>query len=181
MADKVFLMGQGRIVESGSPEELYANPATAYGARFLGRGPVLPIARLESADGRCRALTALGSFLCESEPRVERGPSREPASEVAGGDRDSLSLFFPADAVRPLGGSGIEGKDNTFSGRVIDSSFAGRFRRIRISCEARGEGKEEAGMGGRIEVEVEVAASLKPHVGEAMTFLVPPPVCRFLR
>jgi len=36
MADRVVLIREGRIEQEGSPEELYARPATLFAARFIG-------------------------------------------------------------------------------------------------------------------------------------------------
>jgi len=48
MADRVILMREGRIEQEGSPEELYARPATLFAARFIGT-PAMNIVAL--ADG----------------------------------------------------------------------------------------------------------------------------------
>ena len=40
MADRVVLLRAGRIEQVGSPEELYARPATAFTARFIGAPPM---------------------------------------------------------------------------------------------------------------------------------------------
>src|SRR5690242_10470951 len=40
MADQVVLMRAGRIEQVGSPEELYARPATAFTASFIGAPPM---------------------------------------------------------------------------------------------------------------------------------------------
>ena len=40
MADRVVLLRDGRIEQDGSPEELYARPATAFTARFIGAPPM---------------------------------------------------------------------------------------------------------------------------------------------
>ena len=40
MADRVVLMRAGRIEQVGSPEELYARPATAFTASFIGAPPM---------------------------------------------------------------------------------------------------------------------------------------------
>lgn len=40
MADKVVLMRDGHIEQEGTPEDLYANPATTFAARFLGTPPM---------------------------------------------------------------------------------------------------------------------------------------------
>jgi sn-glycerol 3-phosphate transport system ATP-binding protein len=45
MADQVVLLRGGRVEQDGTPEELYARPATSFAARFLGTPPmnVLPL------------------------------------------------------------------------------------------------------------------------------------------
>src|SRR4030095_15208188 len=40
MADRVVLLRNGRIEQVGSPEELYARPATEFTARFVGAPPM---------------------------------------------------------------------------------------------------------------------------------------------
>ncbi len=47
MADRVVLLRNGRIEQVGSPEELYAKPATAFTASFIGA----PAMNLMNADG----------------------------------------------------------------------------------------------------------------------------------
>jgi sn-glycerol 3-phosphate transport system ATP-binding protein len=49
MADRVVLIREGRIEQEGSPEELYARPATMFAARFIGT-PGMNLLGL--ADGR---------------------------------------------------------------------------------------------------------------------------------
>ncbi len=44
MADVVVLMKDGRIEQSGSPQELYENPATAFSASFIGTPPMTLLA-----------------------------------------------------------------------------------------------------------------------------------------
>ena len=49
MADRVVLIREGRIEQEGSPEDLYARPATMFAARFIGT-PGMNLLNL--ADGR---------------------------------------------------------------------------------------------------------------------------------
>lgn len=61
LSDRIVLMNQGLTIQSGSPQELYERPATAFAAEFLGRANLL--------QGRLRAipqkgiLTSRGIFL----------------------------------------------------------------------------------------------------------------------
>jgi len=59
MADRVVLLNKGRVEQVASPRELYARPATAFAARFIGTPP-MNLAAL--AGGAIRgSTTALGA------------------------------------------------------------------------------------------------------------------------
>lgn len=49
MADRVVLLRNGRIEQVGSPEDLYARPATAFTASFIG-APPMNLLKLNGAD-----------------------------------------------------------------------------------------------------------------------------------
>ena len=51
MADRVILMREGRIEQEGSPEELYARPATMFAARFIGTPPTNLVALADCPAG----------------------------------------------------------------------------------------------------------------------------------
>jgi sn-glycerol 3-phosphate transport system ATP-binding protein len=53
MADRVILMREGRVEQEGTPEALYARPATEFAARFIGTPP-MNLVRL--ADGPAGAV-----------------------------------------------------------------------------------------------------------------------------
>ncbi len=40
MADRIILMSAGRIVQNGTPAELYERPASLFAARFIGGAPM---------------------------------------------------------------------------------------------------------------------------------------------
>jgi sn-glycerol 3-phosphate transport system ATP-binding protein len=51
MADHVILIREGRIEQEGSPEELYARPATTFAARFIGTPAMNLVALEDGAQG----------------------------------------------------------------------------------------------------------------------------------
>jgi sn-glycerol 3-phosphate transport system ATP-binding protein len=97
MADRVVVLREGRIEQDASPEELYARPATAFVARFIGTPPMN---MLRLADGPGGA--------------VIRG-SATPVLERAAGD--GLLLGIRPEEAR-LAAAGVPA-------RVIDGEYLG--------------------------------------------------------
>jgi iron(III) transport system ATP-binding protein len=56
LADRIAVMDRGRLLQLGSPAQLYREPANETVGRFIGQGFVLPIAAVEPlGGGRARA------------------------------------------------------------------------------------------------------------------------------
>jgi putative spermidine/putrescine transport system ATP-binding protein len=55
IGDRVAVMSEGRLVQCGTPTEIYHNPKSAFVARFIGESTLLPLERagdlLRLADG----------------------------------------------------------------------------------------------------------------------------------
>jgi iron(III) transport system ATP-binding protein len=62
LADHVVVMRDGRIVQQGSPRELYERPATRFLAEFLGETNFIPATIERSADGASVLSTPLGTL-----------------------------------------------------------------------------------------------------------------------
>ncbi len=89
MADAVVLMRSGRVVQHGAPDELYAEPADAWVASFVGDANLLP-ARL-AGPAAATADTPLGQL-----------PLRGPVPTADGGN---VVLLRPEDVeLTPVGG-----------------------------------------------------------------------------
>ena len=97
LADRIAVLGDGRIQRIGTPAEVWADPGTAYVARCLGHDNIIGL----DASGRCalgRLGDAAGAVLLRAD-RVRVDPSRGDggvAAVVAGsvfrGDRSVLRL-----------------------------------------------------------------------------------------
>ena len=67
MSDRLAVMNHGRIVQLGTPEEVYNEPADAYVADFLGVSNLMD-ARVEpGGDGKGPCRLRLGDFTLEAE------------------------------------------------------------------------------------------------------------------
>jgi ABC-type Fe3+/spermidine/putrescine transport system ATPase subunit len=95
ISDRVVVMNAGCFEQVGAPEEVYARPATAFVARFLGLTNLIP-ARV-MADAPYQVQTPLGSFTLERaapagehllliRPEIERHNLGQPADggEITG-------------------------------------------------------------------------------------------------
>lgn len=60
MADRLAVMDQGCIIQTGPPQEIYNRPATAMVAAFLGDANFLPGTVRECTGNRCLIQTCLG-------------------------------------------------------------------------------------------------------------------------
>ena len=170
VADRIFIMREGRIEAEGEGEALYSSPPTAWSASFLDRGPLLEVLALEGGRGRPIALTPLGPFACRPLPEGARATL-------------PMSLFFPASAPRPAPPGAVSGRDvarNRISGRVEASRLAGSLRRLSLSCPlAAGD----AGGGARareLSLEIELPSSPRAEIGEILELEVDADLCLLL-
>jgi spermidine/putrescine transport system ATP-binding protein len=62
LSDRVAVMHRGRIEQVASPEEVYARPATAFVARFVGEANLLPVAVQSLRDGVAAVRLASGAL-----------------------------------------------------------------------------------------------------------------------
>lgn len=111
LADKIALMQFGRIVQMGTPNEIYSSPKSASIADFLGVSNILPITRTAAAS--------VGVEGFDRDMTVREVP-------VA----DDLRACVRAEDVF-IGGADDTG-DNVFAGRLDFVSFQGPTVRYRV-------------------------------------------------
>jgi ABC-type Fe3+/spermidine/putrescine transport system ATPase subunit len=70
LADAVGLMGAGRLLQAGTPHDLYHRPRTPFAARFLGEANLLEVERCE--DGRLW-LRGGWALTCRGAPAFQPG------------------------------------------------------------------------------------------------------------
>ncbi|WP_315918125.1 ABC transporter ATP-binding protein [Mesorhizobium sp. SP-1A] len=108
MSDRIVVMNAGRVEQIGTPEEVYATPATAFVADFLGKANMLP-GRVSAMDGGAATIAlATGKTVKANAPRP-----------LAPGDVVTV-------VVRPqkLQVGGLAGV-NRLQGRVVSTSYLG--------------------------------------------------------
>jgi iron(III) transport system ATP-binding protein len=103
LSHEIAVMGEGRIVQIGSPREIYERPCNRFVADFIGTTNFIDARVIEVIeDGRCRVGTPLGalSVRCSDRLRVNEAvmvsvrPEDVELSEQQpeGADRDTVCM-----------------------------------------------------------------------------------------
>ncbi len=120
MSDRIIVMQNGRIVQSGSPTDLYDHPVSAYVADFLGNSNMVS-GRVKAAgkDG-----VTIGFDNCEVRSLLD-------GSSLALGEMATLSIRPEKTKFMAEGETAPEGH-NVLSGTVRDYLFQGNVIRIEM-------------------------------------------------
>jgi len=131
MSDRIVVMDKGVIQQIGDPHTIYARPANAFVASFLGVANLLE-GRLIARDGECCEL--------EVKPGKDCAPLYLRAGALNGaqvGQRIILSIR-PEDIRLHLQPPGSAGHVNVMEARIIDTVYLGNFLDCRLQvgdCE----------------------------------------------
>jgi ABC-type Fe3+/spermidine/putrescine transport system ATPase subunit len=113
LSDRVVLMNRGRIEQSGTPEEMYARPATRFAAGFIGESNFLEAVLDEVRGGEARIMLATG----------ERIMAAAPPSVSSGG---KVHLAVRPSRLRPATASDA----GALTGKIVASAFVGSHQRL---------------------------------------------------
>ena len=119
ISDRILLMDSGRIVEQGTPFELFEKPRTAFAASFFGVANMVPGILRRRGDGLVLEIDGLDASV--ALPDVFRGS--EDARYVLGLRHDEFEL-------RP----GIDVPDGWIRGRISSRFYIGRAVELEIRC-----------------------------------------------
>ena len=123
MSDRVAVMSQGRIEQVATPDRLYAEPATAFVATFVGENNLLPGRVREAADGVLVAETPLGPI------RAANPSGLAPGAEAM--------VFVRPERIRL--GSDRPAADNRIAGRIARRALEGAFLQLAVATEGGAE------------------------------------------
>jgi ABC-type Fe3+/spermidine/putrescine transport system ATPase subunit len=140
LGDRLALMTDGRIVETGTGQDLFLSPKTEFTARFFGAGLVLPCKVIgKRFDGITEALTPLGLM---AVPSVYGANGTDVSHQIA-------KLFIPNDAFsleesRSLSGSGKDQPGwKSYKARCSSTYFNGQNSTVRLLFP---DGKNDEGL-----------------------------------
>jgi ABC-type Fe3+/spermidine/putrescine transport system ATPase subunit len=152
ISDKMVVMHEGRVVQTGTPREIYEHPRAEFVARFVGSNNVWKCAVTGSTPEHLLLRTDFGVELKALDAGGARG--RAP------GDRVTV-------CVRPEGielgaGQPAMGDSNLLKGRVTEVVYLGAYNRYQLD------------VGGEI---VTADSKQKLDVGQELTMAIPPENC----
>lgn len=116
LSDRIALMRRGRVVELGTPDQLYFRPRDPFTARFIGNADLLP-ARVVRENGATITLDTAAGTMSASAGTVPSG-----TSEVLLMVRPEHIEILPRDQAEPSGGS-----RNVLPGRIASAQFSGKI------------------------------------------------------
>jgi iron(III) transport system ATP-binding protein len=112
LSDRIAVMERGHLQQLGTPETLYAAPANAFVASFLGRANFLP-ATVESVEGEMAICRLAAGPVWRA--RLSADAPRSPGSAVRVMVRPEALRITRSESPAP----------DALAGRVIDRRFAG--------------------------------------------------------
>ena len=135
IADRVLILHEGRIIREGTPADVWANPNSAYVAKFLGLGNVIDgVVRGMGKDGKWKVESEFGGFVVGCKHKHSKGEEVHLLARPFVEERNRWSSS-PARAERTLSDSEVEveaSRDvsrpegsniNTIQGKVADVVF----------------------------------------------------------
>jgi spermidine/putrescine transport system ATP-binding protein len=129
MSDRVGVMEAGRLIQVGTPEDVYDRPASDYVAGFVGDANIL--------SGRVREIADSVALIEIGGPVVAGTPSPAIPPTVGG----LGSLIIRPERIEVLWephsdrAAHVRAGTVTLPGRVLESAFVGAVRRFRVVLE----------------------------------------------
>lgn len=116
MADRAAVMKDGKVMQVGTPEELYNAPANLYVAQFIGEANVFA-GQLDYIDSEWQ-LECDGQAFCVSAAEVHR-------SGLAKGEQAALVIRPERIEIAPTSASNSAGEQNSVQGQILEIAYLG--------------------------------------------------------
>ena len=152
ISDRIGVMDEGKLLQIGTPEEIYEHPASRFVADFIGQTNLLD-GTVESADKVCLANGA----------RIHAESDHAPGTKVAVSLRpERASLHHPGQA--PVGMPSVDGRlqQVTYLGNALVYTVALDWMQLEVRSENRPDVE-------RLNVGDDVTVSWKPGAGTVVS------------
>jgi iron(III) transport system ATP-binding protein len=123
MSDTIAVMNNGRIVQLGSPRDIYFRPANAFVARFVGATNLLSGTVVQRNESNVGMVKLPGDIIVRSV----LPPATAAGQQIGVSIRpESISVASATDLAGP--------ESNVMSGKVVLTSFLGNMNRLEVDC-----------------------------------------------
>ncbi len=131
MSDTISIMREGRIVQTGSPRELYDAPVNRYVADFIGQSNFFAGHILEAGPQGARIRTETGIEIA--------APYSATAAGLNGADRAVIAVRPEVIGLWPASAQAEEACDIAVPGRILNRIYLGDQTEFCVASEALGE------------------------------------------
>ena len=121
MADRVVIMADGEIAQSGSPRDIYRQPANRFVAEFVGRNNIVGGTVSDMVEGTATVSATSGKFVVKCSDRTS----------IAVGD--DVTFVIAADLVQI--GREASGTENSIACSLISEEFIGSMVTLFLEAE----------------------------------------------
>ncbi|MBA3765812.1 MAG: ABC transporter ATP-binding protein, partial [Acidobacteria bacterium] len=130
LCDRISLMNEGRIMQTGAPRELYERPTEIFVARFLGRNNIITARRLSASNERSARFFTIDGGHTLLVP-VQR------SSDLAPINKNCTLAIRPEHLSirRATGAEEREAGSNILSAKVRAINFSGATTTVRLDSD----------------------------------------------
>ena len=126
MSDRVVIMNHGRVVQVGSPQELYERPSTVFASKFIGKSNILR-GVVNQVDGN-EVLYAI------ADKYFKQLVSNEKFSK-----NDEIILALRPEKIKIARSKVASNEVNILVGRIIDITYFGSTILVNVETDSVGE------------------------------------------
>ncbi|MGV6876594.1 ABC transporter ATP-binding protein [Pseudochelatococcus sp. B33] len=116
IADRVVVMHEGRLIQVGTPHELYETPADARVAAFVGQSNLWP----GTVAGADRVETAIGALACRTQERAVG---------------EAVTVLVRPERIVPVAAPDGTTPPGHFRGQLATDRYLGPIRRIDLAVD----------------------------------------------
>jgi len=126
MSDRVVIMNHGRVVQVGSPQELYERPSTIFASKFIGKSNIL--------RGVVKQVDENEIVYIIGDKYFQQLASNENFSI-----NDEIILALRPEKIKIVSCKVASNEVNILVGRVIDITYLGSTISVNVETDAVGE------------------------------------------
>lgn len=127
ISDWIALMSEGRIIQMGTPDEIYSSPVNEFAADFIGAANLIPAEIIDGPDGNglARVSTPIGELrgTCKWKPE--------------GNEKEVLVAFRPESVTLHSEKPKSSGDNNVLTGEVVGCTYLGESTEYQVALKDR--------------------------------------------